>query len=452
MMHFFYSRTIDLTKGPIIRSIIAFSVPLLLSSVLQQLYSTVDLLFVSNVLGVNATAALGISTLLISCLIGLFNGLSVGANVVVAIAFGKNGSSVHRVIASSLLLGAVGGLVLSVAGFFLAPFFIEVMKTPPSSVDDALVYLRTYFVAMVAVALYNMASGVCRALGDSMTPLYSQAVGGAMNIACNWLFLCVLHYGVEGVAFATLISNVFSAAIVVYPLWVNKELGLRVFDLFKIDRFAVKRIFRIGAPVGLQAMVISLSNVVIQYQIDLLGADAIAAFSIYYKVELPIYLAILAIGQAVTTFVAQNKGAGSFDRARKGARVCQGLGLGVSLALSVLMLSFGSEIYQIFSRDGAVIEYGLKVIAVTFPFYFLYSILEVQGDVARGLGHSLVPAVIILLNICLLRSVLVFAFSWNAVSIECIAATYPITWATTAICMVVYRLYLTRRIFTRSAA
>lgn len=440
------TRTQDLTKGPIIPSILSFAIPLLFTSVVQQFYSTVDLFFVSNILGIQAAAALGISTLLITCLIGLFTGLSVGANIVVARLFGAGEiDRLSRGIHASIVVGLIAGIVLAIVGLLFAPLYIEAMKTPKSAVADALIYLRVYFIAMLAVALYNMAAGVCRALGDSRTPLLAQTVGGLGNIAANWFALCVLGLGIEGVAFATLLSNGIAAGIVLVSLTkIDRRYALR-WSRICLDKAFLVTVLRIGIPVGLQAMVITLSNVVVQHQIDLLGVEAITAFSIYFKVELPIYYAILAIGQATTTFVAQNHGAGNHARVSRGVWICQSLGFVTTAILSMVMLAIGYWAFWVFSQDEIVINLGLAIIAITFPFYVFYSILEVQGDAIRGLGYSVAPAVIIFVGICLLRACLVFVFTWDVVTLESIAITYPLTWAVTAACMVVCRMVIERK-------
>lgn len=437
---------VDLTQGSIPRGIAAFTLPLLFTSVVQQLYSTVDLLFVSNFVGTEAAAALGISVLLITCLIGLLTGVSVGVNVAVGQLFGaKDAARVCRAVHTAFVVGVGGGVVLAAAGFALAPAYIALMETPPAIVEPALQYLQVYFVAMVVVALYNMEAGIARALGDSMSPLWAQTAGGLANIAGNYLFICVLGWGIAGSAMATLVSNALAAALVTYRLArLDAPWRLRLRSLCFDARLAV-RIARVGAPMGFQSMIITLSNVILQHQIDLLGVTAIAAFTAYYKVELPIYYAIVALGQATTTFVAQNHGAGDHARMRRGVRWCQAACLAIAVALSAVMLAIGYGAFWVFNADPDVIALGLTIIRITFPFYFLYAVLEVQGDVMRGLGYAALPALIVLLNICILRTGLVLLLTADGVTVEGVAWAYPISWATTAACMVVARVVVQRR-------
>lgn len=437
---------VDLTQGSIPRGIAAFALPLLFTSVVQQLYSTVDLLFVSNFVGTEAAAALGISVLLVTCLVGLLTGVSVGVNVVVGQLFGaKELSQVDRAVHTALALGIVGGVVLAVVGLALAPAYVALMETPPEIVEPALQYLRVYFVAMIVVAAYNMEAGIARALGDSKSPLWAQTIGGLMNVAGNYLFICVFGWGIAGSATATLLSNAVAAAIVTWRLArMEAPYRLRARALC-LDAHMAQRIVRVGVPMGAQSMVITLSNVILQHQIDLLGVSAIAAFTAYYKVELPIYYAIVALGQATTTFVAQNHGAGDHARMRRGARWCQTACLVVTVVLSAVMLAVGYGAFWIFNSDPEVIGYGLAIIHITFPLYFLYAVLEVQGAIMRGLGHSATPALIVLLNICILRTGLVLLFTAGGVTVEGVAWAYPISWATTAVCMVVARIVIEKR-------
>ena len=436
----------DLTRGPIVAKVASFAAPLLLASLVQQLYSTVDLLFCGNVLGTDATAAIGISALLITCLVSLMNGLSAGVGVVVAQLFGAGDErGVACAMRTALLFGILAGSALSVAGYLFAPTFVRLMGTPPTVVADARAYLQIYLVAMVAVMLYNLAAALCRALGDSLTPLLAQLAGGILNVGANGLALCVLNMGVAGVAWATLISNGVAAALTLATLGRGQE-GVPPLRLRgRTSAGLLRRMLAVGAPVGAQMAAISLSNVFLQSKIDLLGVDAIAAFAIYLRVELPIYYGIVALGQATTTFVAQNHGARDHARSARGAALCQLLALGYAAVSSALLLALGYWAFWIFDQSEAVISCGLQIISVTFPFYIAYAVLEVQGDAARGYGNSLVPALIVLANICVLRTGLLYILCADGASLFAVAVTYPITWVSTAACMVAYRIVLERR-------
>ena len=447
-------KDLDLTQGPIARKIVRFALPLLLASLIQQLYSTVDLLFVGKVLGTAASAALGISSLLITCLLGFFSGVSTGVTVVAGHLFGaKDESGLAAAVRASLGFALAAGLAVALLGHLFAPLYLEVMETPAEALGDALVYLDFYFVAMVPTVLFDVAAGALRAVGDSSSPLVAQTAGGLLNILMDFLLLCVAALGIEGAALATLVSNACAAVVALAVLAKKGFLVLPGTAAWRVQTahgreggpHALKRVLAVGAPMGLQNMVVTLANIIAQRQIDLLSVEAVAAFTAYFKVELPIYYAILATGQATTAFVAQNLGAEEQERARRGSWLCQGLGLVVTLALSALMLLVGHWAFWIFNQDPEVIAIGQQIIAITFPFYFLYAVFEVQSDTIRGQGHSVGPALVAFLNICVFRTLLIFAFTWDGATVECIAAAYPISWATAAACMLVLRFRSERR-------
>ena len=436
------SRSIDLTQESVARGVTLFALPLLGTSVIQQLYSTVDLLFVGNVLGTHSTAALGIGALLITCLVGLFSGVSVGTNVKVANLVGAGDrAGVVRACRTSLSLGLMGGAVLVVAGELLAEPFAQWMEVPPDAAADAVSYLRFAAASALPIAVYNICSGALRGLGDSRSPLIAQLVGGMLNIVANWAALVGLGLGIAGCALATLMSNaiaaLLAAAFLLRTPWVVEGApgGWRDWGF---ARFTLS----FGLPVAAQTLAITLSNVVVQHQVDLLGVEAVAAFAIYLKVELPIYYPILAMGQATMTFVAQNDAAGERMRCTHGVWACQGMCIALTVALSAAMIAAGPWAFGLFGKNDAVTSLGTAMICTTFPFYFIYSVLEVQADALRGYGRSLAPAIAVLLNICALRIALVLLFGMDGADVVEIAATYPITWLTAALSVIACRWVL----------
>ena len=433
--------TRNLTKGSIFKGIVLFSLPLLGTSVIQQLYSTVDLLFVSNVLGTAATAALGVGALLITLIVGLFTGISVGFNVRVAHLVGADDS--HRLtlaLRTSVTLAFLSGVILVVVGELLAAPFVTIMDVPPESAALSLVYLRYAVAAILPIGVYNIVAGALRGMGDSASPLVAQAVGGLLNIAANWFALCVLGLGIEGCAAATLVANAVAAIIVTVILFRHKTLREGNSAKLVLDSGTIRQVFALGIPVALQTVAIVISNIAVQHQVDLFGVDAIAAFACYLKVELPIYFVILAIGQAATTFVAQNHGADDDARCEQGVKTCQILCLVLTVALSALMLFIAPWAFWLFGGDDNVIAIGVAFAQISFPFYFVYAVLEVQADTMRGYGHSLGPALIVLANICILRVLIVVLATSHGFGMDAIAWSYPITWTTTTICLVILRL------------
>lgn len=429
----------DLTHGQINKKLILFALPLLFGSLVQQLYNTVDLIFVGNYIGKSASAAIGASSLLITCLVGFFGGMSVGSGVVISQIFGaKDYKKLSRAIHNSGALMLAGGLVLMAVGYCLAPVFLRLINTPEGIRPAAVGYLRIYFLSLLSVISYNLGSGVLRALGDSKSPLYAQLVGGLTNVAMDYVFVRVFENGINGVAWATLISQSVAAAFIIWRMTrLDERYALRVKKI-AFNAPILREVLRIGIPAGAQSLVITLSNVIAQYHINSLGEDAIAAFTAYFKVELIIYLPIVAMGQATMTFVGQNKGANQMDRVRKGTLRAMCMSMILAAVTAAIALPCGRILFRAFNREASVIELGRRIIGVTFPFYFIYSILQVVGDSMRGVGKAKGPMLIIMTNICIVRTILLFLIMHSVRDIRGVAVTYPITWTLTAICMCVY--------------
>ena len=431
----------DLTEGPIGKQLVLFALPLLVGSLVQQLYTTVDLIFVGNFIGKSASAAIGASSLLVTCLVGFFGGMSVSSGVVISQIFGaKDFKKLSRAVHNTVALCLAGGLALMAVGYVIAPWFIRVINTPEGIRAAAVGYLRIYFLSFFSVIFYNLGSGVIRALGDSKTPLYAQLIGGLTNVAMDYVFVRLFDNGINGVAWATLISQSVAAAFVLWRMTkLDPEYALRARKI-AFDGPILKEVLRIGVPAGAQSLVITLSNVVVQYHINSLGEDAIAAFTAYFKVELLIYHPIVALGQANMTFSGQNKGAGNMDRVRRGTRQCTLISMALAVVTAAVALPLGGVLFRVFNKEPSVIALGRQIIGVTFPFYFIYSVLQIVGDSMRGVGKSKGPMLIILINICIIRTALLFFIVPRWQDIRGVAAAYPITWALTAVCMLVYYL------------
>lgn len=432
-------RNADLTEGAIGGALIRFALPLLIGSLAQQLYNTVDLIFVGNFIGKSASAAIGASSLLITCFIGFFGGMSVGSGVVVSQIFGlKDTDRLSRAVHNTIALCIVGGLIFMIAGYIFSPAFLKVINTPASIQQSAVGYLQIYFFSFMSIFVYNLGSGVLRALGDSSSPMFAQLVGGLTNVVADYFFVRVFANGINGVAYATLISQTVAAVYILVKLRKLDEAYRLNVKKIAFDGEILKEVIRIGVPAGLQSLVITLSNVFVQYFINSLGEDAIAAFTAYFKVELLIYHPIVALGQACMTFSGQNKGAGNMERIREGTKQCTLISISIAVVTAVVAIPCGGMLFRIFNKEASVIALGRQIIGVTFPFYGLYSILQILGDSMRGVGKSQGPMNIILLNICIIRTALLFLVAPQFNDIRSVAAVYPITWGLTAVCMVIY--------------
>ena len=425
-----------LTKGSVGKGILLFALPLLGSSLIQQLYSTVDLIFVGQLLGTKASAAIGASGLIVTCMIGFFNGMAVGTNVFAARHYGaRRFEQLKKLIQTIFWTGIIGGFLLTVIGLVLSPVFLTWMGTPESIFPLAVRYLRIYMASMISVVSYNLLSGVLRALGDSRTPMLYQFFGGIINVFADFIFLYVFHMGVEGTAFATLFSQTFAAIGVMIHLYRLKEpYALRIrFSDCSLKEFT--DILKVGVPAGVQSIIITLSNIIIQSQINTLGVTSVASFTVYFRVELIVYLPIVALGQAVVSFIGQNYGAGNWERIKKGNRLCIFGGSLITFAVCILLIIAMPVILNVFTKDAAVAAQTLEIVKVTFPFYFFYTVLECFSSNLRGFGKAFLPMIVTVISFCGFRIVALFALMAKNPSPDKVALSYPISWGIAAAAM-----------------
>ena len=427
-----------LTKGSVGKGILLFALPLLGSSLIQQLYSTVDLIFVGQLLGTKASAAIGASGLIVTCMIGFFNGMAVGTNVFAARHYGaKRFEQLKKLMQTIFWTGIIGGFLLTVIGLVLSPVFLTWMGTPESIFPLAVRYLRIYMASMISVVSYNLLSGVLRALGDSRTPMLYQFFGGIINVFADFIFLYVFHMGVEGTAFATLFSQTFAAVGVMLHLYRLKEpyaLRIRFSDCSLKE---LTDILKVGVPAGVQSIIITLSNIIIQSQINTLGVTSVASFTVYFRVELIVYLPIVALGQAVVSFIGQNYGAGNWERIKKGNRLCIFGGSLITFAACILLIIAMPVILNVFTKDAAVAAQTLEIVKVTFPFYFFYTVLECFSSNLRGFGKAFLPMIVTVISFCGFRIIALFALMAKNPSPDKVALSYPISWGIAAAAMAI---------------
>ena len=418
--------------------LILFMLPLLGNGIFQQLYNTVDFIFIGNILNKTAAAAVGASSALIYCTIGVFLGISVGTSVAISHAFGADDpENADKVLHTSAAFGIIGGILLAVIAIIFAPQILHLLNTPENVIPEAVIYMRIYMVSVPAIVLYNMFSAAEYAVGDSGTPFKILVICGFLNVALDALFLIVIPMGVAGVALATLISQMLSAVLLILSL--RRKDGPLFFRLsaVAIDKAVLKRILRIGLPAGIQTLLITVSNIVVQYYINGFGEVAVAAFATYYKVENFVYLPLLAFGQAATTFSGQNAGADQFIRIRKGSNILLVLCMAVTIAIAGFILLFPEMVFGWFMQDTEVVRCTIVIAMVSFPFYWLYSFLEVYGGALRGMGYAITAMLITIGNICVSRIVLLNVFSDWIGTLRSIASVYPITWGGAAVCFIV---------------
>lgn len=422
-----------MTQGSVVSSLVRFALPLAAGSVFQLLYSTTDLLFVGNMVGTSAAAAVGASSLLVTCLIGIFTGIAAGTSVAVSQAIGaKRWEEAHSLVHTAVGFAVIAGILLMALGELAAPPVLRLMKTPEEILPDAAAYVRIYFLSMLPLILYNIGSGVLRACGDSRSPFYVLAAGGILNVAADALMIGGLKLGVCGAAIATSISQTFSAVAVVWLLVRGNEKVKLKFSAIRLEGAYMLRILKLGLPTGFQSMMITLSNLIIQYFINGFGTVAITAYAYYFRLENFTYMPVLAFGQAVMTFTAQNMGAGKLDRIKKGVLVSGLVSVATVAAIAFFLLAIGETALGWFGKDEAVIAVGLEIIAVSFPLYWLNSLIEVFGGAIRGMGYAFLSMIIVMCVVCGGRVVLLNLFVTRFHSVKALTSVYPITWALTA--------------------
>ena len=428
-----------MTEGSVWKSILFFSVPLILGNLLQQMYNTVDSIIVGNCVGDSALAAVGSSSSLIYLLIAFSQGASVGAGIVVSQFLGAEErenvqDAVHTALAVSVLLG----IVLTVAGILFTPQLLAWMKTPSDVMEESVLYLKIYSGGLIFNIIYNMAAGILNAVGNSKRSLLYLAAASVVNIGLDLLLISGLKMGVSGAALATDISQAVSCVLaLVFLMRVQSDYRVSLRRI-RFKKAMVVKIVRIGLPAGIQNMVISLSNVIMQSGINSFGKKAMAGFGAYMKIDGVNILPVLSFSMAVTTFVGQNFGAGNKERMKKGMWVTLVMGLIYTIVTGVLLLVFASQIVGLFNKDAQVIRYGVLATRYFCPFYFILSILHGLAGTVRGTGRTIPPMVILLASLCIFRIAAMKIIVPHFDTIDSIYILYPISWLIGAVLMVLY--------------
>lgn len=354
-------KSISMTEGNIVKSLLLFSIPLILGNLLQQTYNTVDSIIVGNYVGSSALAAVGSSTALINLLIGFSQGISVGAGVIVSHSIGaKDNKKIELSVHTAMMLSILLGTFLSIVGFIFTPQLLEWMKTPVEVMSESITYLRLFFLGTVFNIVYNMEAGILNAVGNSKRSLLYLGVASVTNIILDIIFVKILGMGVSGVAIATNISQ-FISCILALRFLVKVSDNYKVYlNKIKIHKETAIKIVKIGLPTGVQSMVVSLSNVLIQSSVNTFGASVMAGFGAYLKVDGFNILPVLSLGMASTTFTGQNYGAGKKDRVKKGLWITIAMGVIYTTVIGILLFIFSQSIMQLFTQDEKIIDAGIK--------------------------------------------------------------------------------------------
>ena len=424
------SRGPDLLHGPVFSNMTRFFLPIMLGSLLQQLYSMVDAVVLGRLVGKTALAAVGGSDLaIINLVVGFFVGLASGACVVVSQHYGAGeDGAVRRAVHTAILFSVVIGAVMTALGIGLARPILVLLDPPADTLEDSIVYLQWYFAGMIPSMVYNMGAGILRAMGDSRKPTMFLMAACGVNIVLDILCVVVLKLGVAGAAIATVFSQVVSAGMVTVALLRQPEETRLSLKKIRFQGGLLKRILYVGVPAGLQFVTFDLANLLIQSGINSFGDVAVAAWTAYVKTDSLTWMISGAFGVSVTTFVGQNFGAQKYDRIRQSVWVCMGMSVVLTGAMSALVITFRPFILGIYTTDPAVIRLGAYVMAWTVPFNVLFMPVEVFAGAMRGTGCSVLPTVITCVCVCVFRVVWIFTVVRTWHRIELLAVCYPLSW------------------------
>ncbi|MEG1028048.1 MAG: MATE family efflux transporter, partial [Oscillospiraceae bacterium] len=399
----------------------------------------IDAIIVGNYVGQNALAAVTSTGSLIFLLVGFFGGMSSGAGVVISRYFGAGEKEeVEKSVGTAVVFGLVSGIILTVIGTLLTPYILQLMGTPQDVFVDATDYVRTYVMGVVFLSLYNTASGIFQAVGDSKRPLYYLIVSSFVNIVLDLVFVRVFDMGVKGVAIATIIAQAVSAVLAFIRLSTIKEVYRVNFKKLKFDYNKLVQILKIGIPSGIQNSVIGLANVVVQSSINSFGAAAMAGCGAYSKIEGFAFIPINAFTMAITTFVSQNLGAKNEERVKKGARFGIIFSCVVAQAIGIIFMLFASPLISIFGKDAESIAYGISKTYVDAPFYFLLSFSHCVASVLRGAGKSSVPMTVMLSCWCVIRVLYINIGTSILHEIAVVNWAYPLTWFLSSVIFLIY--------------
>ena len=432
-----------IVEGVIWQQLLIFFFPILLGTFFQQLYNTADAMIVGKYVGKQALAAVGGSTgNLINLIVGFFVGLASGATVIISQFFGaRQEKEVSRTVHTAIALAVCMGLGLTLVGYFMSPTFLSWMNTPEDVMEPAVAYIRVYFLGMVPSLIYNIGSGILRAVGDSRRPLYFLVAACMTNIVLDLLLVIGADMGVTGAALATILSQTVSAVLVLVVLMRSHTAYHLSLGKVRFHGDLLRRVVQIGLPAGLQSVMYSISNVLIQSFVNNFGTDVSAAWSAWGRLDGLQWMILNAFGISITTFVGQNFGAGKEERVRQGVRQCLCMAFASSLLFSAALLLGGRTFFGLFANEQEVIDAGMHILTRIAPYFVLYVCVEILSGALRGAGESLIPTLITLGGVCLLRLAWLLGYVSHHPSLEMTVVSYPVTWAVTSLLFIAYYLW-----------
>ena len=423
---------IDMCNGTLMDKLRSFSLPLMLSGILQLLFNAVDIIVVGRFTGSQALAAVGSTTALINIFTNLFIGISLGANVLAArfYASGKE-KEMSETVHTSITLALISGLVMALAGVLLARFALNLMGTPNDVIDQSVLYMRIYFLGMPFFMLYNYGAAILRAVGDTKRPLFFLVISGMTNAVLNLVLVIVFHMGVAGVAIGTIVSQLISSILVLRCLYTSNTSYRLYFSKLGIKTQYLKQIFQVGIPAGIQSTVINLSNALLQSSVNSFGSVAMAGYTAANNIFGFLYMSVNAVTQSCMSFTSQNYGVKKLKRMDRVLLDCMILSVGVTLTLGCGAYFFGPELLKIYTSDADVIRCGVEVLAFTTVPYFCCGIMDLLPGALRGMGYSGVPMILSIIGTVGTRIVWIFGLFPAHRSLSFLFISYPVSWILT---------------------
>lgn len=434
-------------NGSIMDKLISFSLPLMVSGILQLAFNAVDIIVVGRFSGSQALAAVGSTTALINVFTNLFIGISLGANVLAArfYAAGKD-REMSETVHTSIALALISGIMMAVIGVLLAKWALEIMGTPDDVIGQSALYMRIYFMGMPFFMLYNYGAAILRAIGDTKRPLIFLIISGIANAALNMTLVILFHMGVAGVAIGTIISQLISCVLVLTCLYRSEGSYQLRFSKLKINGAYMEQIFQVGVPAGIQSTVINLSNALLQSSVNSFGSIAMAGYTAANNMLGFLYMSVNSITQACMSFTSQNYGVGKLKRMDRVLRDCAILSISIAAVLGGLAYSFGPQILTVYTSDPKVINCGMEILAYTSITYFLCGIMDLFPGALRGMGYSAVPMVLSVIGTVGTRIVWVFGIFPNHRSLSVLFVSYPVSWIITIVLQVVCFYFVRKRV------
>lgn len=425
----------DMTHGPIATQVVVFALPLMLGNIFQMLYNTVDSIVVGNFVGTEALAAVGSTTMIINMLVFFFNGFSIGAGVVIGVHFGaRDMEKLHAAVETTMATTFLLCVLFTCAGVLGVEPMLRFMSTPEDVFGEAAVYLRIYFAGLSGLLIYNMGSGILRAVGDTARPLFFLVLTSVLNIVLDLLFVLGFHMGIAGVAYATILSQFVSAALTLLLLSRSQDIYRLTWNDLRIDGAILKRIFAVGLPAGIQSVITAFSNVFVQSYINAFGSSCMAGWSCYNKLDQFIMLPMQSMAMAATTFVSQNIGARQEKRADRGTFVTVAMSVGITAAIAAGLYLFAAQAVQLFTNDPSVVEFGMLFLRANVFFLLFNCVNHVLAGALRGRGDSRGPMFIMLTAFVAIRQVYLFVVTRFVANTPLLVGLgYPVGW--TACCI-----------------